>query len=97
MVTERLSKIAQDIVNVLYNCSFNNITQGSGYFVIKKIDDELDRCVDVTKWKKDDGTCYYAVYCLYEDDEGEWRYTKTLSVDELTKILEEFYFDEIVW
>lgn len=81
---------AQAIVDVLESCGFDNITDSSGYYIIKEFEDGTDRAVDVYK-STGDGTeqPHYAIYISYEDDNSDWKYTDGLSVEELEKKLEE--------
>lgn len=81
---------AHTIVDVLELCEIDNITDSSGYYIIKEFDDGTDRAVDVYK-STGNGTekPHYAIYVSYEDDNFDWEYTESLSVDELEKKLEE--------
>lgn len=81
---------AHIIVDVLELCDFDNITDSSGYYIIKEFEDGTDRAVDVYK-STGNGTekPHYAIYVSYEDDNFDWEYTEGLSVDELEKKLEE--------
>lgn len=87
---ENLKKIAQYIVEDLENCSFNDITDSSGYYIIREFADETDRAVDVYKsdhW----GYPHYVIYCSYEDESYDFMYTDDLSVEQLESRLREFY------
>lgn len=81
---------AQAIVDVLESCGFDNITDSSGYYIIKEFEDGTDRAVDVYK-STGEGTeaPHYVIYISYEDDNSDWEYTDGLSVEELEKKLEE--------
>lgn len=81
---------AHTIINILESCGFDNITDSSGYYIIKEFEDGTDRTVDVYK-STGDGTeaPHYAIYVSYEDDNFDWEYTEGLSVDELEKKLYE--------
>lgn len=81
---------AQVIVDVLESCGFDNITDSSGYYIIKEFEDGTDRAVDVYK-STGEGTeaPHYVIYISYEDDNSDWEYTDGLSVEELEKKLEE--------
>lgn len=79
---------AQSIYDRLQYCGFNNITDSSGYFLIKQFEDEIDRAVDVYK-STDDGEPHYVIYISYEDDNFDYKYTKDLSLEELTRVLKE--------
>lgn len=81
---------AHTIISILESCGFDNITDSSGYYIIKEFEDGTDRTVDVYK-STGDGTeaPHYAIYVSYEDDNFDWEYTEGLSVDELEKKLEE--------
>ena len=81
---------AQEIVDILESCAFDDITDSSGYYVIREFEDGTERCVDVSK-STDDGTenSHYTIYVAYEDEDFDWVYTKSLSIDELEEKLEE--------
>ena len=83
-----LAQTAQVIVDALKDCSFNDCTDSSGYFVIREFEDGSERCVDVYK-SNGEGTekDHYTVYCSYEDENSEFNYTEDLSVEALTKVL----------
>ena len=80
---------AQAIVDVLESCGFDNITDSSGYYIIKEFEDGTDRAVDVYK-STGDGTevPYYVIHVSYEDDDFDWEFTDGLVVEELEKKLE---------
>ena len=84
-----INKTAEIIIKILENCEINNVSDGSGYFIIKELSDGSNRAVDVIK-AEEDGNPYYVVFCSYEDDGSEWKRTETLSLDELVAILQEF-------
>ena len=81
---------AQEIVDILESCGFDDITDNSGYYVIKEFKDGTDRAVNIYK-STGDGTepPHYAIYISYEDDNSDWEYTDDLSVEELEEKLEE--------
>lgn len=81
---------AQEIVDILESCEFDDITDSSGYYVIREFEDGTERCVDVSK-STGDGTenPHYTIYVAYEDEDFDWVYTNSLSVDELEEKLEE--------
>lgn len=87
-----MKTIAEAIVKTLETRSVNNCTYSSGYIVIREFGNEIDRAVDVYK---SDGNGkdipHYVIYCSYEDDTSDFAYTADLSVEGLTKVLEEFY------
>lgn len=85
-----IRETAQTIVDILESCGFDNITDSSGYYVIKEFEDGTERCVDVSK-STGEGTeaPHYAIYVSYEDEDFDWVFTDGLSVDELEKKLEE--------
>lgn len=85
-----LKDTAQCISEVLSDCRFDDVTDSSGYYVVKEFDDGTNRAVDVYK-ANNDGNPHYVVYCSYEDEDFDYKYTETLSVEELTRVLEEFY------
>ena len=39
----------QEIVDILESCGFDDITDSSGYYVIKEFEDGTERCVNVSK------------------------------------------------
>ena len=83
-----LKETAECIVAILADCGFDDVTDSSGYFVIKEFDDNTDRAVDVYK-STNGGNPHYIIYCSYEDDSSDYAYTDDLSVDSLIKKLEE--------
>lgn len=85
-----LTEVARAIVETLESRGFNDCTNSSGYYVIKDLGDDLERCVDVYK-SNDDGAerDHYVVYCSYEDEEHDYRYTDDLSVESLEQVLRE--------
>lgn len=88
-----LKEIAQEIVEYLEHCSFNNVTDSSGYYTIKEIpDNDYGRAVDVHK-SDGEGTenPHYVVYCSFENEDFSYEYTKDLSVDGLYVVLQELY------
>lgn len=82
--------ISECIVGALNDCGFDDVTDSSGYYIIKEFADGTDRAVDVYK-SNNDGNPHYVIYCSYEDDDFDYRYTKDLSVEQLENQLEEFY------
>lgn len=90
--------IAEDIVRELRNCRIDDITSGSPYYYIKEIEGTDGRAVCANIFSdENDGHLYYAVYCSYEEPyEGVWKYTERLSIDELVKVIEEFYYSDVV-
>ena len=89
MHMKNLKKIAQYIVADLMNCSFDDITDSSGYYIVKEFADGTDRAVDVHK-SSDGGNLHYVIYCSYEDGDFDYKYTDDLSTEQLTSKLEEF-------
>lgn len=87
---EKLKLIARCIAEILDGCGFDDVTDSSGYYIIKEIDDETDRAVDVYK-STDGGNPHYVIYCSYEDEDFDYKYTDDLSVEQLESKLEEFY------
>lgn len=87
---ENLKDIAKCIVKNLMYHGFDDVTDSSGYYVIKEFDDGTDRAVDVYK-SSDGGKFHYVIYCSYEDEDCDYKYTSDLSVEQLAKRLEEFY------
>ena len=79
---------AQSIYDRLQYCGFDDITDSSGYFLIKQFEDGIDRTVDVCK-STNDGEPHYVIYISYEDDNFDYKYTKDLSLEELTRVLKE--------
>lgn len=87
---DKLKLIAKCIVETLDDCSFDDVTDSSGYYIIKEFADGTDRAVDVYK-STVGGNPHYVIYCSYEDEGFDYRYTDDLSVDQLVGKLEEFY------
>jgi hypothetical protein len=85
---------AEEIVETLKLCGVDNVTDTSGYFVIKEFPDGSTRAVDAFK-AGEDGNIYYVVYCSYEDGTSEWKQTQSLSIEELKEVIKEFYESEI--
>ena len=86
-----LAQTAQAIVEVLENCGFNDCTDASGYYTIKDLGDDLERCVDVYKSNANgEENAHYVVYCSYEDETSDYAYTEDLSAESLEKVLQEF-------
>ena len=79
---------AQSIYDRLQYCGFNDITDSSGYFLIKQFEDGIDRAVDVYK-STGDKIPHYVIYCSYEDDNFDYKCTNDLSLEELTRVLKE--------
>lgn len=90
-LTKNFREIAEYIVAELEHCGFNDITDSSGYCVIRNFNDGSDRAVDVHK-SNEDGKPHYVIYCSYEDEDSDYKYTDDLSVEQLIEKLEEFYF-----
>ena len=81
---------AQEIVDILESCGFDDVTDRSGYYVIKEFEDGTERCVDVSKSTGDGSeNPHYTIYVSYKDEDSDWVYTKSLSIDELEEKLEE--------
>ena len=87
---EMLKETAHAIVEILDSCRFDDVTDSSGYFVIKEFDEEVDRAVDVYKSTNGDKP-HYAIYKSYEDDDSDWEFTEDLSEQQLLDKLIEFY------
>lgn len=90
-----MEELSKDIAAQLESCGFDDITDSSGYFVIREFSDGTDRCVDVHK-STDDGKSHYVVYCSYEDESFDYKYTDDLTVEALEKVLDEVYESEVV-
>ena len=89
----KLKRIAQHIVETLKYCRFDDVTDSSGHYFIKSFKDGTDRTVDVYK-STNDGNPHYVVYCSYEDEDFDYKYTEDLTVESLEKILEKFYKED---
>ena len=89
MKTIDIKRTANEIIKTLKSCNFNDVTDSSGYFIIKEFPDGSNRAVDVSKAKKENGNPYLIIFCSYENDESDWKYTDTLSVNELINVLQE--------
>jgi hypothetical protein len=87
---EHLKDIARYIAEDLEHCSFDDVTDSSGYYIIREFADGTDRAVDVYK-SNIGGNPHYVIYCSYEDDSFDYRHTNDLSVEQLESQLEEFY------
>lgn len=79
---------AQAIFDVLQYCDFDDVTDSSGYYIIKEFADGTERAVDVYK-STNDGNPHYVIYCSYEDELSNYYYTEDLSVESLEKQLRE--------
>jgi hypothetical protein len=87
---KNLKDIARYITEDLTHCGFDDVTDSSGYYIIKEFTDGTDRAVDVYK-STVGGNPHYVIYCSYEDEDFDYRYTDDLSVEQLENQLEEFY------
>lgn len=87
---ENLKSIAKCIVEDLMNCGFDDVTDSSGYYIIKKIANGTDRAVDVYK-SSVGGKFHYVIYCSYDYEDFDYKYTDDLSIEQLISKLEEFY------
>ena len=83
-----IKETAQEIFSVLEHCGFDDVTDSSGYYVIKEFEDGTDRAVDVYK-STNDGNPHYVIYCSYEDEQSNYYYTNDLSLESLEKELKE--------
>lgn len=92
---EKLKVIAECIVGALEHSGFNDVTDSSGYHIIKEFTNGTDRAVDVYK-SDEGGNQHYVIYCSYEDEDSDYMYTNDLSVEQLTKKLEEFYSEPYI-
>lgn len=87
---ENIKNIARYIVKDLEHCGFDDVTDSSGYYIVKEFADGTDRAVDVYK-STVGGNPHYVIYYSYEDEGFDYRYTDDLSVEQLEEQLEEFY------
>ena len=87
---EHLKDIARYIAEDLMNCGFDDVTDSSGYYIIREFADGTDRAVDVYK-STVGGNPHYVIYCSYEDEDFDYMYTDDLYTDQLADKLEEFY------
>lgn len=87
---KHLKDIARYIVEDLERCGFDDITDSSGFYIIKEFPYGADRAVDVYK-SIYDGKAHYVIYCSYEDEDFDYLYTDDLSVEQLESKLREFY------
>lgn len=87
---KNIKDIARYIVEGLEYCGFDDVTDSSGYYIVKEFADGTDRAVDVYK-STVGGNPHYVIYCSYEDEDFDYRYTDDLSVEQLESKLEEFY------
>lgn len=82
-----LSVTANVIVETLKPLGFNDVTDSSGYYVVKRFEDGSECCVDV--YKSNLEYDHYVVYCSCDDDTSYYTYTNDLSVESLEKVLRE--------
>lgn len=87
---DKLKEIATNIVHILENCEFDNVMDGSGYYTIKEFENGTDRAIDVYK-SMDGSNPHYVVYCSYENEQSDYKYTDDLSVEGLLEKIEEVY------
>lgn len=90
---EDMNSIAHNISEFLKYAHFDDITDSSGYFAVKVFPDGSFRAVDVHK-STGNGIPHYSIFCLYEDGQSDWKYTVTLSAEELAEVLKEVYTDD---
>lgn len=86
---KNIKSVALCIAEILHNCGFDDITDSSGYYVVREFKDGTDRAVDVYKSTLG-GKPHYVIYCSYEDGDFNYRYTEDLSIEQLMNELEEF-------
>ncbi len=85
-----IAETAKSIVTLLENCGFNDCTDSSGYFLLEKYEDDTDISIDVYKSDGEGSeNPHYVIYCSYEDDSTDFKYTKDLSVESLIEALKE--------
>ncbi len=87
-----IKETAQAIFNTLEHCGFDDVTDSSGYYVIKEFEDGTDRAVDVYK-STNDGEPHYVIYCSYENEQSDFYFTDDLSLKSLEKELKELSVD----
>lgn len=87
---ENLKYIAKYIEEDLMTCGFDDVTDSSGYYIVREFADGTDRAVDVYK-STVGGNPHYVIYCSYEDEDFDYKYTDDLSVEQLEDKLKEFY------
>lgn len=82
-------EIAECIADILKDCEFNDDVNGnSGFHGIKEFEDGTERGIDVYK-STNGGYPHYVIYCSFEDEQFDYVFTDDLSVESLTKKLEE--------
>ena len=60
----------------------------TGYYVVYDNDENESIAVDICKQRDVWGSNeYFAVYASFDDDEGEWRSTDTLDINELADLI----------
>lgn len=91
---KNMEELSKDIVAELESCGFDDITDSSGCFIIREFSDGSERFVEVYK-STNDGKPHYVVYCSYEDESFDYKYTDDLTVEALEKVLEEVYESEV--
>lgn len=87
---EHVKEIAHYIAEYLRYCRFDDVTASSGYYTIKEFENGTSREVDVYK-SNIGGNPHYVIYCSYEDDGHDFKYTDDLSERQLFDKLEELY------
>lgn len=92
---KNIKNIAKQIHELLKYCAFDDVSDNSGCFIIKKFKDGTERFVDVYK-STNDGNPHYVVYCSYEDESFDYKGTDDLTVEALEKVLKEVYESEVV-
>jgi hypothetical protein len=86
---EKIKEIAKQIVDCLECCNFGDVTDSSGFVQI------TDTCsVDVYKSRHGDSGEHYVIYCSYNGDDFDYRYTTDLSSESLAKEFLDIYYDE---
>lgn len=90
---KKIKDTAKQIYEILKICDFDDAIDSSGCFIIRKFKNGSERYVDVYK-STNNGNPHYVIYCKYEDEDIDYKYTNTISLHELENILEEFYMEE---
>lgn len=90
---KNIKDISKQIYEILKTCEFDNASDSSGCFIIKKFKNGTERFVDVYK-STNGGTPHYVICCKYEDDDINYKYTNTISLQELENVLKSFYMEE---
>ena len=74
---KNIKNTAKLIHEILKVCDFDNVTDSSGFFTIRKFKNGTERFVDVYK-STNNGDPHYVIYCRYEDEDIDYKHTNTI-------------------